>query len=90
MNMNRPDMTETVTQAVKWLPERNGCTPDGLVFGGLPNTSNLCVSLKNWADKAGVKKNVRVGKTREHRLQGRPPRRAERNGASRDSITLIS
>ena len=33
-------------------------TPDGLVFGGLPNTSNLCVSLKNWADKAGVKKNV--------------------------------
>ena len=23
-----------------------------------PNTSNLCVSLKNWADKAGVKKNV--------------------------------
>lgn len=42
----------------KWLPERNGCTPDGLVFGGLPNTSNLCVSLKNWADKAGVKKNV--------------------------------
>lgn len=32
--------------------------PDGLVFGGLPNTSNLCVSLKNWADKAGVKKNV--------------------------------
>lgn len=46
------------SQAVKWLPERNGCTPDGLVFGGLPNTSNLCVSLKNWADKAGVKKNV--------------------------------
>ena len=24
----------------------------------LPNTSNLCVSFKNWADKAGVKKNV--------------------------------
>ena len=42
------------SQAVKWLPERNGCTPDGLVFGGLPNTSNLCVSLKNWADKAGI------------------------------------
>ena len=33
---------------------------------------------------------ARFGKTREHRLQGRPPRRAERNGASRDSITLIS
>ena len=37
-----------------------------------------------------VEARARVGKTREHRLQGRPPRRAERNGASRDSITLIS
>lgn len=46
------------SQAVKWLPEHNGCTPDDLVFGGLPNASNLCVSLKNWAEKAGVKKNV--------------------------------
>ena len=31
---------------------------DDLVFGGLPNASNLCISLKNWADKSGVKKNV--------------------------------
>ena len=46
------------SQAVKWLPERKGCTPDDLVFGGLPNTGNLCVNLKNWADKAGVRKNV--------------------------------
>lgn len=27
-------------------------------FGGLPNEGNLCVNLKNWAEKAGVKKNV--------------------------------
>ena len=46
------------SQAVKWLPERGDCTPDGLVFGGLPNEGNLCVNLKNWAEKAGVKKNV--------------------------------
>lgn len=46
------------TQAVKWLPERKDGTPDDLVFGELPNTSNLCVNLKNWAVKAGIKKNV--------------------------------
>ncbi len=45
-------------QAVKWLPERKGCAPEDLVYGDLPNASNLCVNLKNWADKAGVKKNV--------------------------------
>ena len=45
-------------QAVKWLPERKDCAPEDLVFGGLPNAGNLCISLKNWADKAGVKKNV--------------------------------
>lgn len=46
------------SQAVKWLPERKDCAPEDLVFGGLPNAGNLCISLKNWADKAGVKKNV--------------------------------
>lgn len=46
------------SQAVKWLPERGDCTPDGFVFGGLPNEGNLCVNLKSWAEKAGVKKNV--------------------------------
>lgn len=46
------------SQAVKWLPERKGSAPEDLVYGDLPNASNLCVNLKNWADKAGVKKNV--------------------------------
>jgi len=54
------------SQAVKWLPKHNGCTPDDLVFGGLPNASNLCISLKNWADKSGVKKNVTFH-TRRHK-----------------------
>lgn len=59
-------MTKTTTpvyiplssQAVKWLPECNDCKPNDLIFGGLPNTNNLCVNLKKWAKKAGVKKNV--------------------------------
>ena len=46
------------SQAVKWLPERGDCTPDGFVFGGLPNEGNLCVNLKSWAEKAGVKRCV--------------------------------
>ena len=46
------------SQAVKWLPEHKGCTPEDPVFKGLPNGSNLCVNLRNWAEKAGVKKNV--------------------------------
>jgi integrase len=46
------------SQAVRWLPEHKDSTPDDLVFGELPNASNLCVNLKSWAKKAGVKKNV--------------------------------
>ena len=55
------------SQAVKWLPERKDCAPEDLVFGGLPNAGNLCISLKNWADKAGVKKNVTFH-TRKHNI----------------------
>ena len=46
------------SQAVKWLPEHEGRAPEDPVFKGLPNGSNLCVNLRNWAEKAGVKKNV--------------------------------
>ena len=46
------------SQAVKWLPEHEGYAPEDLVFKGLPNEGNLCVNLRNWAEKAGVKKNV--------------------------------
>ena len=46
------------SQAVKWLPERKECKPEDLVFKGLPNEGNLCVNLRNWAEKAGVKKKV--------------------------------
>ena len=46
------------SQAVKWLPEHEGCASEDLVFKGLPNGGNLCVNLRNWAEKAGVKKKV--------------------------------
>ena len=55
---NNPVYIPLSSQAVKWLPERKDCASEDLVFGGLPNASNLCVNLKNWADKAGIKKNV--------------------------------
>ncbi len=59
-------MTKTTTpvyiplssQAMKWLPERGESTGNDPVFGELPNASNLCVNLRNWAKAAGIRKNV--------------------------------
>lgn len=45
-------------QAVKWLPKQGDVDGKVLVFDQLPNASNLCVNLKNWAKAAGVRKNI--------------------------------
>lgn len=45
-------------EAVKWLPERGDASKDDFVFNHLPKTQGLNYSVKIWAKKAGITKNI--------------------------------
>ena len=44
------------SQAVKWLPERNGAKHNDLVFADLPTMPTMEYMIKNWGNDAGIEK----------------------------------
>lgn len=45
-------------QALKWMPEQDGCESGDHVFGNLVNYGNVNENLKKWAEAAGIRKHI--------------------------------
>ncbi|MCA4464640.1 site-specific integrase [Bacteroides xylanisolvens] len=45
-------------EALKWMPERGDAATDDLIFPLFPKPAWLGVMLKQWAEAAGIKKNI--------------------------------
>lgn len=45
-------------EAIKWLPKRGEACNEAFVFNELPNALGLNRGVKEWAKKAGIKKNI--------------------------------
>ena len=54
----RPVIVPLGIQARKWLPEKNGVSPEDKVFPNAPLTCNANRALKHMAERAGIDKTI--------------------------------